>query len=439
MSTEEAQVIRPSSRSVTKLHVENLFGRYTYEFDASDEPRSRLILIYGENGTGKTAILRLLFGLLAAKPAIIRSTLFTKLRVDFSDRTWVSVTKESPNSGTFFVSLSQPTDEGDLTLFEFEVTKTEAVQQGSDQPALRQYLAALNLVVYYLNDNRTLAVSASEIDEEFALERRSIRNRLDVTLRSPERVSSERLQQMELEFALRRLSSWIRRLYQRASIRGRENVNVIYKNIVDDIMHPHGKAMENVVQETSELIRALQEQALRSEDFAKYGLLNRVDVDSMVEAIKSSDDTKRLELIIDVVRPYVDGVRASLDALSGLQEIIATLVNTLSDYYRRDKAVQFSIPFGLSIVTNAGDQLSPAALSSGEKHLLLLFANAVTSQDKPSIFIIDEPELSLNFSWQRTLVQSLLDLVKGGPTQFIMATHSVEMLSLHMDNVVELA
>jgi len=75
-------------------------------------------------------------------------------------------------------------------------------------------------------------------------------------------------------------------------------------------------------------------------------------------------------------------------------------------------------------------------LSSGEQQLLLLFCNTLVSRARPSIFIIDEPEISLNVKWQRKLVQNLLDVSQGGNTQFIFASHSIELLTQHRDKVV---
>jgi predicted ATPase len=54
------------------------------------------------------------------------------------------------------------------------------------------------------------------------------------------------------------------------------------------------------------------------------------------------------------------------------------------------------------------------------------------------VFIIDEPELSLNVKWQRRLVQSLLDCTEGASVQFLMASHSMELLARHRSHVVPL-
>ena len=52
--------------------------------------------------------------------------------------------------------------------------------------------------------------------------------------------------------------------------------------------------------------------------------------------------------------------------------------------------------------------------------------------------MIDEPELSLNVKWQRELTKTLLGFIVGTRTQFILATHSIELLSRRQDCVVKL-
>ena len=77
-------------------------------------------------------------------------------------------------------------------------------------------------------------------------------------------------------------------------------------------------------------------------------------------------------------------------------------------------------------------------LSSGEKQLLLLFCNIITAREQASIFIIDEPELSLNVVWQRKLVNALLAFSEGSSIQLILASHSIELLTQYDQNVCDL-
>lgn len=68
-------------------------------------------------------------------------------------------------------------------------------------------------------------------------------------------------------------------------------------------------------------------------------------------------------------------------------------------------------------------------LSSGEKQLIILLAHIAFHKNNKnaSVFIVDEPELSLHISWQELFVDALL---KASPnTQYILATHAPAIIS----------
>lgn len=65
-------------------------------------------------------------------------------------------------------------------------------------------------------------------------------------------------------------------------------------------------------------------------------------------------------------------------------------------------------------------------LSSGEKQLLVLVGSLVFNR-KNSVFIVDEPELSLHLSWQRLFVKALQ--TASPSSQFIYATHAPAIIA----------
>ena len=109
----------------------------------------------------------------------------------------------------------------------------------------------------------------------------------------------------------------------------------------------------------------------------------------------------------------------------------------MNDFYI-DKHVDFDLTEGLRIFSDRGQKLPPSILSSGEKQLLLLFCHTIVASEKSSIVIIDEPEISLNVTWQRNLIRALLDCVGRGNFQLLLATHSVELLTQYKNHVSKL-
>lgn len=69
---------------------------------------------------------------------------------------------------------------------------------------------------------------------------------------------------------------------------------------------------------------------------------------------------------------------------------------------------------------------------------MLLFCSTLVAADRPSILMIDEPEISLNIKWQRKLLTSLLGCIGENQVQYVFATHSMEILAQHRDKVCKL-
>ena len=76
----------------------------------------------------------------------------------------------------------------------------------------------------------------------------------------------------------------------------------------------------------------------------------------------------------------------------------------------------------LKAVTNTGKKLNVFELSSGEKQLLLILLTVLCQDEKPSILLMDEPEISLHLRWQYELIEIIRTLNPN--CQVIIATHS---------------
>lgn len=71
-------------------------------------------------------------------------------------------------------------------------------------------------------------------------------------------------------------------------------------------------------------------------------------------------------------------------------------------------------------------ELSPYQLSSGEKQLIIILTLVLTQKRELYILIMDEPEISLHFEWQKTLFDNILSLNPN--VQVITSTHSPALI-----------
>lgn len=94
--------------------------------------------------------------------------------------------------------------------------------------------------------------------------------------------------------------------------------------------------------------------------------------------------------------------------------IDALLESTGKQVDRESDTLQFKTKYGVTI--------RPYQLSSGEKQILIILTTVLIQGGRESIMIMDEPEISLHFDWQRRLIEDVRSL--SPHLQLILATHS---------------
>ena len=81
-------------------------------------------------------------------------------------------------------------------------------------------------------------------------------------------------------------------------------------------------------------------------------------------------------------------------------------------------------------------QVPISMLSSGEKQLFIILGEALLQENRPVVFISDEPELSLHVSWQQALFSNVRKL--NTACQIISATHSPDIVGSFQNNVIQM-
>ena len=81
----------------------------------------------------------------------------------------------------------------------------------------------------------------------------------------------------------------------------------------------------------------------------------------------------------------------------------------------------------ISFLFENAESIHWLALSSGEKQLLIILLTVLCQDEKPSILLMDEPELSLHITWQYELINIIRQLNPN--CQVIIATHSTSIFT----------
>jgi len=93
----------------------------------------------------------------------------------------------------------------------------------------------------------------------------------------------------------------------------------------------------------------------------------------------------------------------------------------------------------LQFVGPGANLIHVSKLSSGEQHLVALFAMLLFSAGPASIVLIDEPEISLHAAWKHSFLDDISEVARLADLQVLLATHSSGIINGRWDLTEELA
>lgn len=437
--------------TIQRIEILNLFGVYSYDLALSADHSvsdPNLMILYGDNGSGKTTILRMIFNLLspeedAGHRSYLARTPFAELRVTLSDGTIIKAVRPRKLSGEHHGQYQLKARRGNETIVthRFAVDPDGAVkrEESPSYRALIGFLGHLGLKFHYLGDDQKVTM---DYGPSMAVRRRRLlreRYYFDAALRDSEyRLVHDEPEDSDsnLQEAISRAEEYVRREAFARSTRGSENANTVYTQLIERLVKSPNLTVDDPSNELADLQNRLSELEDRNKSFEQLGLSASLNVAQLQDLLAQAPPQFH-NLITEILEPYAEGINARLDALQNLHDTILTFMRHLNEFYA-NKYVTLHLNEGIRILTDAGQNLEANKLSSGEKQLLLLLCNAVSARNEASILIIDEPEISLNVKWQRRLICALLDCMRGSPAQLIFATHSLEIVSQYRENLVRL-
>mgnify|MGYP000851685952 FL=1 len=102
------------------------------------------------------------------------------------------------------------------------------------------------------------------------------------------------------------------------------------------------------------------------------------------------------------------------------------------------KTIEINEKDNLTVRLNSGKELPLVSLSSGEKQVMVIMYRLLFQTEPGSLVVLDEPENSLHVEWQQKLGGILVDLARLRDLQFVIATHSPQIIHDKWDMAREL-
>lgn len=459
-----------SEQLISAMRVTKLFGLYTYRLPEQGV-FSNASILYGDNGVGKSTILRLAFHLLSAAGnrghrTALYQTAFDRFDVDLTSGVTVTAhraTKENADILSMEVSKNgeriavwnykpraESADEAnDPEQYEIhmrasgvpQIVRRPLSKQESGRPTVptgeKAFLAALEKhtpTVFILNAERRLD-SDLVADPSDEVELRRVMH-----YGEPKRINDlvVRSREIALSQAMSTAGRWIARKAVQAANQGSVNVHTVYVNVLRHLTKPSKQRIQASLDEDVEsLAQRLSSIEQKTTEYARFEIETPLSTEEFRSALCVRQKGKP-QIAASLLMPYIESTEGRLQALEPIYNITDRFVSTVNGFLS-DKTLSYTLSHGFAIRNKLQMGLDPSQLSSGEQQLLLLFCYVLTGRDQPSVFMIDEPEISLNIKWQRQLVQSLLDITQDARIQFIFASHSMELLAQHRQRVVKLS
>lgn len=409
--------------------------------------QGRLTLVYGANGTGKTTLLRMLFdGLSPARNRGHRTALgqlrFRSFVVEFANGDTVEYTRPDASEGPFAATVgiggssyswSWRPDEPPGYEIDTRTGGLRAASVRTEEAAFLEALASLGVNPVFLTDSRVLI---SDLVEPSVTEERLYYPAASPGARYVDQIV-RRERDADLSDALRRVHEYLRRAVLTGTRLGSERADTVYASVAEAIVAApaeRGRPPKSTIPDLQERVRRLD---ARIATFTRYNLISALPASRLLDALARAEP-RQGRLLHQVLTPYLDGLEERMDGLEPGRGAIAGYVDTINSFFE-GKVLDFAPTTGVVIASSSdGEQLEPSDLSSGEKQILVLFSDVVALRDKTRLFIIDEPELSLNPSWQRKLMPSFLASTDGSPMQLLSATHSIEIMAKYRGRLVPL-
>jgi len=451
-----------ASHHIQSINIVRLFGRYSYSFPASGNELKGLNIIYGGNGLGKTTLLNLVFHLFSIGQGktnldFISKTAFESFKVTLNDSTTISASKDPQlliGSVKFKIKIKgEPSQEWEyipgqqgiispndlpegLDLSKISLRMRGEVKQVLNQRSLLGLMNALEAKTYMLTSDRIFLGDSTESSTVNRITQDRVR------LKVSELVVSYRND--AVSEALHSTSRWLQEQFLDSSYGSNGATSNVYEDVIVKIATTQyttkkgiGKGESEKIKE--ELLKDITDINKKSVEYRELGL-RRTNVSDLVYETVENCTGNKLVLVDNVLRPYLAELKERQRQIQPINDMIKQFVAAANRFFN-DKKLVFNIISGLKIFVFhekqiTEEEIKSEQLSSGEKQLIFILCRVLTARGKTSIFIIDEPEISLNITWQRMLMSTLMELSQKSELQLIIASHSMEIIAQHSDRVV---
>lgn len=409
---------------IKKIRIKGLFGRFNYVIETSC---GGVTIITGPNGFGKSTILRIIDAIGKGNPVFFQSLDFKSITVEFDNSNETSIRKKDSN--LYFDNINIK-DLIDIEMIE-RVPWIHRSRNG--------YIDLRNDETF----NSDEAFFHLYLDSDFIYER----------------VSDKRTDIKKFQNKLQQVKEWCgevrfisdQRLIKKQE-RRRDEPKVI--DVISELPTRLKNEITKVSEEYSKTANILDSSYPKRLLSSKEGIQDQMEYKEKLEEVNKKFEKLRSYNLVDMSiideekynASYSNALKIYFDDFAEKYKVFQKLISKLDLFTRiinqrlMFKHIKITRDNGFEVVDD--DQpnkvLELSQLSSGEKQEIVLFYELIFDTKEKLLLLIDEPEISLHITWQKKFLDDLLEVAKLIELQVIVATHSPQVVSNHLDIQIDL-
>jgi predicted ATP-binding protein involved in virulence len=435
---------------LNKIKINKLFGSFNHEVRLNNE--SRITIIIGENGLGKTVLLEMIEAFFKSNYFYFNEIDFESMTFEFDDSiSWILI-KENSRANFPMLKLTQINKnksqykpvilncipQRNIDIFNIrnsreasnfrrlgsniweDVRTGELIRNDDMHYNYRDYMhndiynASDELPKWYSDRHEKIIISLIETQRLILLTEREDRT----SRKTVEKYSNELTRTIKTFLTeSTELSSKLDRTYPNRLVERLEKSS----NVTNEVLN-------------NELIRLEKKRKLLD----AVGLIE-IEKDSNILEIQNPQDVIR-----DVLMLYVEDSFKKIEIFDNIATKIEIFLDIINRRFKHktlfiDKENGFLFKSNFVLDERGNKQIIPVnKLSSGEQNELVLFYLLLFKTDENSLILIDEPEVSLHISWQNCFIEDLKQITKLNNLDVIIATHSPDIIANNWNLKVEL-
>lgn len=416
------------------VEIEGFWGQHKIETDFNNDVN----IFIGKNGTGKTTFINLLQAVISVDLELLFTLQFEKITINLFEgkkKRKVVVSKIASELRYKEIEYQIGTSKNKLPILPEQELRYMSRRSGRIHPKFYREVQDIKSKMRELINVSYLSVNRDNIlkDDPRELRREEVYNAIDMRL--DELIGELTSYQLQLETDLSKLSKSFQANVLKSML---FNEEFDYVNI-DESVKPDLRRIKVGLMTSYRGLGILDNQI--ENDIEKHVRA----IEKAANSINNHVEDKSNPVFANDVTPLtlLRRTRRINELSSELENSKKEIFQPLDSYIKllnefhdtKDFTLQDSKTGGIFIEKD-NTEIPISQLSSGEKQLIILLTETLLQKGKQTLFIADEPELSLHIEWQRKVISSIRKLNPN--SQIIVATHSPEIVGRFKDSVINM-